>query len=362
MIELKECLAFDDVLIEPVFSEGRSRLDPSISTATNIGGVEINIPLISSPMDTVTEETMAFELGKAGGMGIIHRFMSVDEQIQIIKNLSVKRAEQEKLFNRTFPIVPAIGVGKGGRLWAMRLLNECWNDIDMISVDIANGHSVIMKEMIGFLRDDMGWDKPIMAGNVATAEGFNYLAEIGVNAVRVGIGGGSICKTRIQTGFGMPTFASVLECSKIREGGRHEDVAIIADGGIRYPQDLVKSLVAGADAVICGGVFAGTKEAPGDVIMDNAGKAWKNYRGMASEEVQLDKRGGLKKGTCAEGVATLTLYKGSLDRVLTDFVGGLRSAFTYGNAMNIEELRKNSKFIRITNSGQVESHAYGTRK
>jgi IMP dehydrogenase len=355
---MRECLAFDDVLLKPVYSEGRSRRDPRISTATNIGGIEIEIPMISSPMDTVTEERMALELGKAGGMGVIHRFMSVREQASVVDSLYAAREE----LGIRFPIVPAIGVGEGGKQWAQYLVNECGDKIDMISVDIANGHSVLMKEMVEYLREELDWYKPIMAGNVATGEGFSYLADIGVDAVRVGIGGGSICKTRIQTGFGIPTFASVLDCAEAREVGGHQFVSIIADGGIRYPQDLVKSIVAGADAVICGGVFAGTQEAPGDVVVDNQGKAWKNYRGMASEEVQIEKRGGLKPGTCAEGTATLTPYKGSLERVLNDFVGGLRSAFTYANAMNIKELRQNSEFIRITSSGQVESHSYGTRK
>lgn len=355
---MRECLAFDDVLLKPVFSEGRSRRDPSISTATNIGGIEIDIPMISSPMDTVTEEKMALELGRAGGMGVVHRFMSVQEQVNIVERLYETR---ESLGIR-FPIVTAIGVGQSGMIWAQYLSDECGDKIDMISVDIANGHSILMKEMVDFLREDLGWSKPIMAGNVATGEGFAYLADIGVDAVRVGIGGGSICKTRIQTGFGIPTFASVLDCADSRESGGYQHVSIIADGGIRYPQDLVKSIVAGADAVICGGVFAGTQEAPGGVVVDNNGKAWKNYRGMASEEVQVEKRGGLKPGTCAEGTATLTPYKGSLQRVLNDFVGGLRSAFTYANAMNIRELRQNSEFIRITSSGQVESHSYGTRK
>jgi IMP dehydrogenase/GMP reductase len=171
----------------------------------------------------------------------------------------------------------------------------------------------------------------------------------------------SICKTRIQTGFGVPTLASVWDCGDIHQK-LYPNVSIIADGGIRYPADLVKSLAAGADAVICGSVFAGTQESPGAIIYDNNKIAWKIYRGTASEEIQEDKRGGLKHGTCAEGVSQLVEYKGSLNRVLVDFVGGLRSALTYANASNIKELRENAEFIRITGSGINESHAHGTRK
>jgi IMP dehydrogenase len=359
---MEECLAFDDVLIKPVFSEGRSRLN--VDTRTKIGPFIVGVPLISSPMDTVTEATMAIELGAFGGMGVLHRFTSseggVEEQVAMIKEVIMANAEA----NYWIPVVPAIGVGEEGKCWFDTMMGQVGDDVDMIAIDIANGHSVLMKEMISYVREQAGWNIPIMAGNVATADGFIYLAEAGADAIRVGIGGGSICKTRIQTGFGMPTLASVMECAAIRENYRGEfgHVSILADGGIKYPADLVKSLAAGADAVICGSVFAGTKEAPGSQINDNNGKAWKSYRGMASEEIQNEKRGGLKPGTCAEGVATLVPYKGSLERVVNNFVGGYRSALTYANANNVLELRRNAEFIRITESGVSESHAFGTKK
>jgi IMP dehydrogenase/GMP reductase len=169
----------------------------------------------------------------------------------------------------------------------------------------------------------------------------------------------SICKTRIQTGFGVPTLASLIDVYEAKQMGGYNS-SIIADGGIKYPADLVKSLVAGADAIIAGSLFAGTKEAPGQIIHTNDGLGWKSYRGMASSEVQADRKGGLKPGTVAEGVSMLTPYKGSLSRVVEEFVGGLRSGMTYANAKTLSELRK-IKMIKITNSGISESHAHGTK-
>jgi IMP dehydrogenase len=347
---MRKCIAFDDVLLVPVYSEGRSRR--AVDTTTMIGPLEIDIPMISSPMDTVTESKMAIALGRQGGMGVLHRFMSPKAQLREVERIL---DVEEGLY-----VVPAVGVTKDERERVKYLLDNC-SEIDMISIDIANGHSILMKEMIDFVRQETHGEIPIMAGNVATAEGYVYLAEAGASAVRVGIGGGSICKTRIQTGFGMPTLASVWDCGDIHHQS-FPDVSIIADGGIRYPADLVKSIAAGADAVICGSVFAGTQEAPGAIIHDNQKIAWKSYRGMASEEVQIDLRGGMKPGTCAEGVSQLVEYKGSLDRVLTNFVGGLRSGLTYANAKDLNELRQNAQFVRITGSGISESHAHGTRR
>ena len=345
---MKECVAFDDVLLEPPFSGVRSRRDPD--TSTTVGGVKLRIPLISSPMDTVTEANMSLAIGEMGGMGVLHRFVTVDEQVAMMNEI---------LSDRLVPLVPAIGVTNAEKDRFLELYDNFRLSMDMVSIDIANGHHVLMEDMIAFVRS-VDPNLPIMAGNVATGDGYSFLSDLGVSAVRVGIGGGSICKTRIQTGFGIPTLQSVIDCydAKLRHG---QTASIIADGGIKYPADLVKSLVAGADAIIAGSLFAGTKEAPGGIIYTNDGKAWKNYRGMASAEVQRDTRGGLKPGTVAEGVSQLTEYKGSLERVVNEFVGGLRSGMAYANARTIDELRKTT-MVRITHSGVSESHAHGTRR
>ena len=202
----------------------------------------------------------------------------------------------------------------------------------------------------------------VIAGSVATADGFVFLANCGADAVRVGIGGGSICKTRIMTGFGLPTLHSVTDCYMAKRTKGLDNVSIIADGGIRYPSDVVKSIVAGADGVICGRIFAETFESCGRVTLGGDGNRYKHYRGMASREVQEERRGGLKEGTCAEGVQTRIQMRGSVRDIFSEFSGGLRSAMTYANANSLSELRANSRFVRITGSGIEESHSFGTRR
>jgi IMP dehydrogenase/GMP reductase len=172
----------------------------------------------------------------------------------------------------------------------------------------------------------------------------------------------SICKTRIQTGMGIPTLYSVAEASRARLMMQDKSTSIIADGGVRYPADLVKSIVAGADAVICGRIFAGTEETPGDILEPETGKFCKIYAGMASKEVQERRRGGLKKDTCAEGTETIVPFNGKVEDVVSEFLGGLRSAMTYVNAKNISQLRLNSQFIKISRASLEESHSFGTKK
>lgn len=398
---IREALAFDDVSLVPVYTEVRSRSEPDISTT--IAGIKLRIPMISSPMDTITESKMAIAMGTAGGMGIIHRFMPVAEQIE---NLG-KIWKAQRLSNY-LPKVASIGIGDD-ELGRFKELNAT-GLLDAILIDIANGHSLSMKEMIQRIQD-IAPDLKIIAGSIATGEGFRFLAELGVSAVRCGIGSGSICKTVVQTGFSGITFQSVCDSYDARRSysdknadhiasmdkqfpngwGRASDrgteaeltvrdlkekgypnVAIIADGGIRYPSDIVKSLAAGADAVMCGRIFAATDETPGEVIelspsfavgrLTNAGIKAKVYRGAASAEIQQDKRGGLKAGTCAEGVSTTITCAGPVQAVLDEFSGGLRSGMTYANARTLEELRQNAQFIRVTSNGNNEGHAFGTRK
>jgi len=352
---IKEALAFDDVLLVPCYTEVRSRTIPDLTSY--IAGMKLAVPIISSPMDTVTESDMAIAMGKAGGMGIIHRFMSTENQIDNIRSVET----WERLNGVSIPKVFAVGVGKE----ELHRFKEVYNSVpvDAVAIDVANGHSSYMRDMIHQVRD-IAPNMQIIAGNVATGDGFMHLAESGANAVRLSIGGGSICSTRIQTSFGVPTLQSVMDayCAKQRNP-QFSNVAIIADGGIRYPGDFVKSLAAGADAIMCGRILAQTNESPGIQVLDEkAGIVKKTYRGMASREVQQDKRGGLKAMTCAEGVATMLPIVGSVNDVLEQFCGGLRSGMTYANSRNIQQLRDNATFVRITSAGLSESHAFGTRK
>jgi len=350
--------SFDDVMIVPTYSEIRSRREPDTSSyiADSIG---LDIPIISSPMDTVTGAKMAFSMGSNGGLGILHRFMSKEEQALAIEDILHQNTEITG--SRLAKVVPAIGIGRAEKQRFNYLYDRFKDSLSAVTIDIANGDSSYMIEMIKWVDLVTSGSIPIIAGNVATGEGFMRLAEAGASAVRVGIGGGSICKTRIMTGIGVPTLASVIDCYAARENnGNFDSVSIIADGGIRYPADFVKSLAAGADAIIAGRIFAGTLESPGEVISLD-GRRVKAYRGMASKEVQDDKRGGLKPGTCAEGVSTHIPLKGKAYYIIDEFCGGLRSAMTYTNSYNLSDLRNNSRFIKLTPSALDESHAFGTK-
>jgi IMP dehydrogenase len=355
-MNIVDSLAFDDVLLVPTYTEIRSRSIPNLET--EIAGIKLKTPIISSPMDTITESPMAIAMGLAGGMGIIHRFMSPSEQIDNVRSI-IKNEEKLKV---SIPKVAAIGLGSS----EISRFKELWSSVplDAVLIDVANGHSSYMVEGLGKVKD-IAPDVKIIAGNIATGEGFYFLAKTGmVDAIRVGIGSGSICSTRIQTGFGIPLLHSIMDCYRSKTSViDHRRVAIIADGGIRYPSDLVKSIAAGADAIMCGRVLAATVETPGDYIYDEVtGSTYKTYRGMASAEVQKDHRGGLKPLTCAEGVSTKLPARGPVSTVIEEFSGGLRSGMTYANASNLKELRSNAKFVRITPSGLTESHAFGTRK
>ncbi len=351
-------LAFDDVLLVPKFTNIKSRLDPDISTS--VAGYRLSSPIISSPMDTITESDMAISIGKSGGMGIIHRFMSIDDHIsQLNRLLTFKHLKD---YDQEIPVVLTVGVGGDAVSRFKKIWREFDTEIDCVLIDVANGYSSIVREMIDHIKNFTNDEAKVIAGNVADGEGYSYLAESGADAVRVGIGGGSICKTKIMTGFGLPTLTSVASCQITRlSNSSYKNVSIIADGGIRYPGDLVKSIAAGADAVMAGGIFAGTSETPGDIISIN-GISKKAYYGMASKELQDKKKGGVKKGTCPEGVSTMVVLKGFSQNVMEEFSGGLRSAMTYAGAMSLETLREKADFTRITNAGLSEAHAYGTRK
>jgi IMP dehydrogenase len=312
-------------------------------------------------MDTVTDSTMAISIGSHGAMGIVHRFMSIEEQSVHIKRI-IEYNENVPTESDLVPVVPAIGVGNDEKDRFYTLYKEYGLNLTSVAIDVANGHSSYMREAIEWIKDITNGELHVIAGNVATGSGFAFLSESGADAVRVGIGGGSICKTRIMTGVGVPTLASVADAYSVKKGCKsYSDTAIIADGGIRYPADLVKSLAAGADAIIAGRIFAGTIESPGEIVSIN-GESMKTYRGMASKEVQDDKRGGLRPGTCAEGVSTYIPLKGKAYYIVDEFCGGLRSAMTYINANSIDELRNNALFMRLTASSLEESHAFGTRK
>ena len=219
--------------------------------------------------------------------------------------------------------------------------------INLLCVDVAHGDHAYMQSALESLKSKYNDSVHIMAGNVATLEGFNNLADWGADSIRVGIGGGSICSTRIQTGHGVPTFQSILDCSKT-----DRDVKIIADGGIKNSGDIVKAIAAGADAVILGSLLAGTDESPGPIVHDQDGTQYKTYRGMASRNAQMDWRG---NSSSPEGIATRIPYKGSVLDVLSDLEGGIRSGLSYSGVGDLKKLHASAKFLRQTGAGQKES-------
>ena len=341
---MKNSLSFDDVLLVPKYSEIKSRGE--ISLKSNLGkNLSLNIPIISSPMDTVTESVMCSSMSSLGGLGIIHRYNTPLKQSSLVKTAIKSGAKN---------VGAAVGVS-GDYLDRAAALYDAGARI--LCVDIAHGHHVLMKSALQELRNIFGDTVHLMAGNVATKKGYEDLAEWGAHSVRVGIGGGSICSTRIQTGHGVPTLQSIIDCSFSEFAG---DVPIIADGGIKNSGDMVKALAAGADFVMVGSLLAGTLESPGEVF-DQNGQTYKVYRGMASKDAQINWRGHYSS---IEGVSSYVPLRGPASAVLEDMVAGIKSGLSYSGVCNVKELQHKSEFIVQTMSGVYESgtHITGRNK
>jgi IMP dehydrogenase len=328
---MNEAFSFEDVLIEPQYSDIESRSEISISS--RLGDSVFRLPIISAPMDTVTESAMVRAIGECGGLGIIHRYNSIDHQVELVASsagLGIKRGA-------------AVGVN-GDFLERAQALVAAGARI--ICVDVAHGHHIKVKRALGELKSVLPSTVHLMAGNVATLDAFNDLSDWGADSIRVGIGSGAVCSTRVQTGHGMPTLQSVANCAR-----SDRDAVLIADGGIRTSGDMVKALAAGADFVMLGSLLAGTDETPGDVIDTIEGQK-KAYRGMASKEAQSDWRGSVSS---IEGVARVVPYRGPVSEVLNEMAVGIRSGLSYSGARSIQELQARARFIRQTGAGAVES-------
>ena len=327
-------LSYDDVLLIPKYSniESRSEIDLSVNLGNSLN---LEMPVFSSPMDTVSETAMAVAMDKHGGSAVVHRYNDIEQQATLVSN-AVEKARHNVGF--------AVGI-KGDYL--ERALAGVEAGASFICVDVAHGHHILMKRALGRLRTLIGENFHIMAGNVATLAGVNDLADWGADSVRCNIGGGSICSTRVQTGHGVPGLQTIFECART-----DRDVAIIADGGIRNSGDIVKALAAGADAVMCGSLFSGTTETPGNVMTDMNGTKWKTYRGMASKEAQVEWRGNYSS---FEGVSARVPYRGRMHDVLANIEKGIRSGLSYSGARTIKELQSLSEFMIQTSAGQNES-------
>lgn len=336
-VKLRETLTYDDVLLVPQYSniESRSAVDIGMSMDANIF---LSLPIISSPMDTVTEDKMAAAMSAAGGLGIIHRYNSIEEQVELVSQAATISAQY---------IGAAVGVTGDFKERATALYDA---GVNVICIDIAHGHHILMKKALEALRLTFDDRIHIIAGNIATLEGFNDLADWGADSVRCNIGGGSICSTRTQTGHGIPGLQTIIDCSM-----SDRDANIIADGGVRTSGDIVKAIAAGADFVMLGSLLSGTEETPGAVQTSPAGKKYKIYQGMASRKAQEDWKGTFSSD---EGISTFVEYKGTVDNILSSLRTGIASGLSYSGCKNIAELQSCAKFVKQTNAGLVESQTH----
>ena len=340
---MKKSLSYDDVLLLPQYSDIRSRSE--VSTEVDLSnGLKLALPVLASPMDTISEAPMAIALGACGGAAIIHRYASVQEQCKMV---SWAQEGGIRDFKTEINVGAAVGVTGDYLLRSRMLLNA---GATFLCVDVAHGHHILMKEALREIRSEVGADVHLMAGNVATLQGINDLAEWGADSVRCNIGGGSICSTRIETGHGVPGFQTIMDCAQTSR-----DVTIIADGGLRNSGDIVKSLAAGADAVMCGSLFSGTDESPGKIIEEADGTRWKIYRGMASKEAQVNWRGSFSS---AEGICARVPYRGSVRKIIESLERGIRSGLSYSGCRTISELQSSATFTLQTPAGMGESRTH----
>lgn len=345
MLKVSEALTYDDVLLVPNYSEA---VPTEVDTASLVTPkIKLRIPILSSAMDTVSEAKMAIALGQMGGLSVIHKNLSIEKQAAAV-------TEVKKL---DLPAAAAVGTSADTLERAKVLVKS---GVDVLVVDTAHGHSKRVLEVVKILKKQFPKIE-IIAGNIATAAGALALIKAGADAVKVGIGPGSICTTRMVSGCGVPQITAITEvvavCKKTK-------TPVIADGGIKYSGDITKALAAGASCVMIGSLLAGTDEAPGEVFEDH-GRQYKSYRGMGSLGAMNDgskDRYGQEKVVggklVPEGVEARVVYKGPVANIVNQLVGGLRSGMGYCGAATIKHLQKNAKFVRITNAGLRESHVH----
>ena len=359
----KKGLTFDDILLIPAESHvlpNEVKLDTKLAP-----NLQLHIPLISAGMDTVTEGNMAIAMAENGGLGVIHKNLSIEAQVEEVKKAKGKTVD---------PNLPHPAVDEQGRLLtaaAVGVTSDTFEraeslleaGADAIVIDTAHGHSAGVLRKIKEIREHFP-NATLIAGNVATGEGTAALFDAGVDVVKVGIGPGSICTTRIVAGVGVPQITAIYDAANVAQKYGKK---IIADGGIKYSGDVVKALAAGGNAVMLGSMFSGTTEAPG-TIFTNEGKQFKSYRGMGSVGAMSQQhgssdryfQGGVNEANklVPEGVEALVPYKGDVSNIIYQIDGGLRAGMGYVGAGTIEELIENSQFVQITNAGLRESHPH----
>ena len=390
---MKKYLTYDDVNIVPKYSEVNSRGDVKLNTRFT-RNTELTIPIVASPMDTVTELDMAVEMMERGGVGVIHRFNTIEEQSKMMKSLHRKwdsffkigdgreksadndyddwykklngrtptisdyedlkdygiftddMAKDDKMWRRK-PLCAAVGATGDYLERAEELVK---NGCNVILIDVAHGHHSNVGEAIEKIKSKIS-NVEVIAGNIATGDGARFLCRKGADGIRVGIGNGSLCETRIRTGVGLPQVSVLLDVCSVAD---EYNVPIIADGGIRNVGDVAKGIGCGADSIMVGSLLSGTKESPGSIEKQGQWpneKLFKKYRGSASR----DSKGNDKN---VEGNHKVIPYKGKVNRILSDITDGLRSSCSYVGAIDIDEYHSKVEFVEVTNAGQVEARPH----
>ena len=364
-LPLPQALTFDDVLLVPGYSETHPN---SIDLSTRLTkGIKLNIPLISAAMDTVTESRLAIAIARMGGVGVIHKNLSIEDQCLEIKKVKTQETSSTSKevehhssnFDQRGRLLVGAALGVSPELMerAGALVSL---EADFFCLDSSHGHSLGVIQSIKDLKKKFP-SVPLLAGNVATYEGAKALIEAGADCIKIGIGPGSICTTRIVTGAGMPQLTAIAEASR---ACREKQIPCIADGGIKCSGDISKAIAAGADSVMLGGLFAGTEESPGDTITFE-GRTYKSYRGMGSlaamkagsKDRYFQENADLNK-LVPEGIEGQVPFKGKLEDVVIQLVGGLRAGMGLSGSSNVQDFIMRSRFVQITNAGLKESHAH----
>ncbi len=340
-------LTFDDVLLVPQRSGIRSRQDVSLRTRLT-SNIEIDLPILAANMDTVCEQEMALAMARLGGAGVIHRFLPISAQAEMVENV--------KLESSDFVVGAAVGTDHDAVDRSRALVAA---GCDVLVLDIAHGHAEHALDACKAIKDAFP-DTDVIAGNVATREGAEDLVSAGADAIKVGVGPGGVCTTRVVAGVGVPQLTAIADCFGI-------DAPIIADGGIKTSGDIAKAIAAGADCVMIGSMFAGTKESPGEVESSQHGLV-KRVRGMASFEAieaRAERHGEdldheYFEQRAPEGVEGTVPYKGEVAKVVAGLVAGLKSGMSYSDAHSISEMWANAQFIRVTPVGLRENLPHAT--
>ena len=333
--------SFNDVLISPKYNKIVSRRDVKFETRVT-KNYKLDIPILAANMDTICESEMAIALGRLGGLGVIHRFLSISDQAEQIKKVKAQN------------LITAAAIGIKDYEERVKALNEV--GINIIVLDVAHGHSKRTGKTLDYIKSNYP-HIDVIVGNVATKDAAEYFISKQADGIKVGIGPGSACTTRIMTGAGVPQITAIMDVYEATQGR----VPVCADGGIKCPGDLTKAIGAGADTVMSGAIFAGTDETPGEIIIKD-GLKFKEYRGMASflatvKKLKLDGQK-IDEEVHVEGEATLVPSRGPIAKIIHRYLGGLASGMTYVGANNIESIRGKADFIEISSAGYAESVAH----